>query len=280
MDHGSVSPSGGPAAASPPGERLARRRRPSALSGRADLHVHTFWSDGAQAPEDIVRAAAAQVDLVAITDHDEVRGALIARTFARARPDLGVEVVVGEEISTRNGHLIGLFLEERVPPGLPAARTIELIHGQGGLAVAAHPFHPVRGRGRGQPGLPELLPDLPLDAVEVVNNAGVFSCLYDAWAAMRNLEWMLPVTAGSDAHDVWYVGSAITRFPGQDAGALRGAIRAGHTQAQVAWAWSADKLPRHLRLQFRSLLRFLALGYRRRRMRPLVEVVPPVRSTS
>ena len=227
-----------------------------------------------------MRSAAGQVDVVAITDHDEVRGALIARAFARARPDLGVEVVVGEEISTRNGHLIGLFLEERVPPGLPAARTIELIHGQGGLAVAAHPFHPVRGRGRGQPGLPELLPDLALDAVEVVNNAGVFSCLYDAWAAMRNLEWMLPVTAGSDAHDVWYVGSAITRFPGRDADALRGAIRAGHTQAQVAWAWSADKLPRHLRLQFRSLLRFLALGYRRRRMRPLVEVVPPVRSTS
>ena len=133
----------------------------------------------------------------------------------------------------------------------------------------------MRGRGRGQPGLPNLLPDLPLDAVEVVNNAGVFSCLYDAWAAMRNLEWMLPVTAGSDAHDVWYVGSAITRFPGQDAGALCGAIRAGQTQAQVAWAWSPDKLPRHLRLQFRSLLRFLALGYRRRRMRPLVEVVPP-----
>jgi PHP-associated len=97
---------------------------------------------------------------------------------------------------------------------------------------------------------------------------------------MRNLEWMLPVTAGSDAHDVWYVGSAVTRFPSRDARALRGAILAGHTQAQVAWTWTADKLPRHLRIQFRSLLRFLTLGYRRRQTRPLVEVVPPVRSTS
>jgi predicted metal-dependent phosphoesterase TrpH len=252
----------------------------AAGAGRADLHVHTLWSDGAQAPEAIVQAAAGQLDVVAITDHDEVQGAVIAREFARAHPELGVEVVVGEEISSRSGHLIGLFLEERVPPGLSAGRTIELIHAQGGLAVAAHPFHPVRGRARGQRGLPQMLPDLPLDAVEVVNNAGVFSCLYDAWAAMRNLEWMLPVTAGSDAHHVWYIGSAVTRFPGRDAAALRTALMAGDTQAQVARALSADKLPRHLRLQFQSLLRFLTLAYRRRRMRPLVEVISSVRSTS
>ena len=61
----------------------------------------------------------------------------------------------------------------------------------------------------------------------MVNNAGVFSCFYDAWAALRNVEWMLPVTAGSDAHDVWYLGSAVTGFPGRDAarpptGARRG----------------------------------------------------------
>jgi predicted metal-dependent phosphoesterase TrpH len=280
MDHGFVWLGAEPNAVPWPADRSWRRRPPPALAGCADLHVHTVWSDGAQTPEEIVQAAAGHVDVVAITDHDEIGGGLIARAFARERPELGVEVVVGEEISTRNGHLIGLFLEECVPAGLPASRTIELIHAQGGLAVAAHPFHPVRGRARGQPGLPQLLPDLPLDAVEVVNNAGVFSCLYDAWAALRNLEWMLPVTAGSDAHDVWYVGGAVTRFPGQDAGALHDAILARHTQVQVAWAWTANKLPRHLRIQFRSLLRFLTLGYRRRHMRPLVEVIPAVRSTS
>jgi predicted metal-dependent phosphoesterase TrpH len=272
--------SGRSPAAPRPAARVARHRHPAALAGRADLHIHTRWSDGAQTPEAIVEAASGHVDVVAITDHDEVQGAFVARAFARARPELGVEVVVGEEISTRNGHVIGLFLEERVPPGLSAARTIELIHAQGGMAVAAHPFHPVRGRARGERGLPEILPDLPLDAVEVVNNAGIFSCLYDAWAAMRNLEWMLPVTAGSDAHDIWYVGSAVTRFPGRDADTLRAALLGGQTQAQVAWAWTADKLPRHLRLQLRSLLRFLTLGYRRRHMRPIVEVIPPVRWTN
>jgi predicted metal-dependent phosphoesterase TrpH len=168
-------------------------------------------------------------------------------------------VVVGEEISTLNGHLLGLWLQELVPPGLSAQHTIELIHAQGGLAVAAHPFHPIRGAARGHRSLGAMVDDLPLDALEVVNNAGVFSRLYDAWAAVSNLEWMLPVTAGSDAHDVWYLGSAVTRFAGRDGTALRPAILAGLTRAQVAWSWSADKLPRHLRIQLRAMVRFLRL---------------------
>jgi predicted metal-dependent phosphoesterase TrpH len=243
-----------------------RGRRLTQAAGRADLHVHSSWSDGAQDPEAIVRAAAGRVDLVAITDHDEIRGALRARDFARAHPGLGVEVVVGAEISTLNGHLLGLYLEAPVPPNRPAVETIARIHDQGGLAVAAHPFHPYRGGARGHRTLATLLPDVRVDAIEVVNNAGVWSWLYNAWAAARNVEWGFPVTAGSDAHDVWYLGSAVTRFPGRDHQALRRALLAGRTRGQVDWRWSADKLPRHVHLQLRSLVRFLALGYRRRRL--------------
>jgi predicted metal-dependent phosphoesterase TrpH len=232
--------------------------------GRADLHVHTLWSDGAQRPEAVVAAAAGRVDVLAITDHDEIRGALIARDYARRQPLLGVEVVVGEEISTLNGHLIGLYLEERVPPGLTALRTIDLIREQGGLAVAAHPFHPVRGVARGHRPIGELLPDLPLDALEVVNNAGFFSWLYDAWAALRNTEWLLPVCGGSDAHDVWYVGNGVTRFEGRDAAALRRALVAGRTRAHRAGAWTPAKLPRHVHYQSRSLIKFLRLSAQRR----------------
>jgi predicted metal-dependent phosphoesterase TrpH len=245
------------------GPRLGPGRRLPVAAGRADLHVHSHCSDGAQSPECIVRAAAGRVDVVALTDHDEIRGAVRARDFAAAHPALGVEVVVGEEISTLNGHLIGLWLQERVPPGLPALRTIELVHAQGGVAVAAHPFHPIRGVARGHRSIGTMVADLPLDAVEVVNNAGVFSRLYDAWAAVRNLEWLLPVTAGSDAHDVWYLGSAVTRFPGRDGRALREALAAGHTRAHVAWAWTADKLPRHLGIQLRALVRFRRLSRQR-----------------
>ena len=238
--------------------------------GRADLHVHTLWSDGAQRPEEVVAVASERVDVVAITDHDEIRGALRAREWAREHPELGVDVVVGEEISTPNGHLLGLFLEECIPPGLSALDTIGEIHAQGGLAVAAHPFHPIRGVSRGHVSIARMIRDLPLDAIEAVNNAGVFSAPYNAWAALRNLELMLPVTGGSDAHDVWYVGSGVTRFEGSDAESLRRALLAGRTRAHGDWTWTVGKLPFHLAFQLRAAYKFL----RRERQRVTVGTLP------
>ncbi len=91
----------------------------------------------------------------------------------------------------------------------------------------------MRGAARGRRSIGAIAHELPLDAIQVVNNAGVFSHLYDAWAAVRNLEWMLPGTAGSDAHDVWYLGSAVTRFPGRDGLSLPSVVAAGTTRAHV-----------------------------------------------
>jgi PHP domain len=72
----------------PPDPRGAAfpRLATDARTGRADLHVHSSWSDGAQAPQTLVKRAAKRADVLAITDHDEIRGALVARQFARARP--------------------------------------------------------------------------------------------------------------------------------------------------------------------------------------------------
>src|SRR5262249_47253112 len=150
-----------------------------------------------QSPEAVVRAAAGRVDVLAITDHDCVDGARLGRDYAGDHPELGVEGIVGEEVSTLNGHLLALYIEEPVPPHLSAERTIELIHAQGGLAVAAHPFHPVRFRAAGHPALAALVPDLALDGIEVVNNSGPFARWYDAWTALRNAEWQLAVTGSS-----------------------------------------------------------------------------------
>jgi hypothetical protein len=160
------------------------------------------------------------------------------RDFSRRRPELGVEV-----ISTLNGHVIALYLDDRIPPRLSAERTNALIHEQGGLAVAVHPYHPLRYRRVGCPPISALLPDLPFDAIEVVNNSGALARVYDAWAALRNAQWMLPVTAGSDAHDVWYVGSAVTRFDGHSAADLRVALVTGRTRAHLAWSWSPASFP-------------------------------------
>ena len=102
------------------------------------IHIHTNYSaDSNVAPGDVVAAARREnVDCVAITDHDEIDGALAVR--AAAGDDL--RVIVGEEVSSADGHLVGLFLRERIPPGLSGAETIKRIREQGGVALAPHPF--------------------------------------------------------------------------------------------------------------------------------------------
>jgi hypothetical protein len=74
------------------------------------------------------------------------------------------------------------------------------------------------------------------------------------------MELMLPVTGGSDAHDVWYVGSAVTRFEGRSADFLRRALLAGRTRAHVDWSWTVGKLPFHLAVQIRAAYKFSRRG--------------------
>jgi len=227
----------------------------AALGGRADLHVHSLWSDGMQSPEEVVRAAAGRVDVLALTDHDTIHGARIAQEYAQDHPELGVDVIVGEEVSTLNGHVLALYIEEAIPPRLSAERTIELIHEQDGIAVAAHPFHPIRFRTSGHPALAALISDLPLDGVEVVNNSGPLARPYDAWAALRNADWQLAVTGSSDAHDIDYIGSALTRFRGRHAHTLRQALLERQTRAQLNWSWTMRRLARQWLLKCRGVVR-------------------------
>lgn len=197
---------------------------------RADLHIHSNHSDGTASVSAILaRAAAAGLQAIAITDHDTIAGALAARRLAR---EFGVEVVVGEEVSTAEGHLLALFIERELPPGRPAAETIAAAHAQGGLCVAAHPYD------RSTPSLGShgLLArcggprqgEWQLDAIEGLN-AGVFwsqrGCNLAACQAARALG--LPAIGGSDAHSLATLGRAYTLFPGAGASDLYRAIVAG-----------------------------------------------------
>lgn len=105
---------------------------------RTAIHLHTTYShDSNQTPADIIAAAQREgVGCVAITDHDAIDGALEAQAIAPR----GVRVIVGEEISSRDGHIIGLFLKRWIAPGLSAEATIEAIRSQGGLVLAPHSF--------------------------------------------------------------------------------------------------------------------------------------------
>ena len=118
------------------------KRRPAGVQGRADLHIHTMASDGtAGVAQVLARAEEARLDVIAITDHDRIDAARAAQAMA-IKNKLRVQVIVGEEISTLQGHVLGLFLEERVRPLRSLRRTIAEIHEQGGIAIPAHPLFP------------------------------------------------------------------------------------------------------------------------------------------
>jgi predicted metal-dependent phosphoesterase TrpH len=116
-----------------------------------DLHCHTSASfDSLATPAAVVRTAAARgLTHLAITDHDRIDGALEAQAFLAsdagrdAAP--GLTLIVGEEIRTSSGDLIGVFMREAVPPGLPPAEAVAAVRAQGGLVGIAHPFDRFRG---------------------------------------------------------------------------------------------------------------------------------------
>ena len=198
--------------------------------GLADLHCHTTASDGVSTPLAMLEAGRRRgLAVVAITDHNTLRGALAARELAARDPALP-RVVVGAEVTTRQGHVVGLFLEDPIPRRLTAGETVERIHVQGGLAVAVHPCWRTGRHGVG----PELLALGGFDAMEVRNGAPAPSM----WRANRQAARVqrdlgLPVTGGSDAHGRLALGWALTEFEGSTPTDLRRALEAGRTRARA-----------------------------------------------
>jgi len=199
--------------------------------GRADVHIHTRYSDGQPSvPEVLEHVASIALDVIAITDHDTIEGALEAHDLASR---YGLEVIVGEEISSRQGHILGLFLKEAVPPGLSAAETVAAVHAQGGLAVAAHPFmrgttH-LKGIGSVPMGIGYGISHVLLDGVEVGHSFPTM-----AWANYRASRFNrrhlhLPELGNSDAHIKEVIGKSVTLFPGRTAQDFAHALRAGQT---------------------------------------------------
>ena len=199
--------------------------------GRADLHMHTTASDGWPSPQELVdHAAGIGLDLIAVTDHDTIEGALRAAEHASRRTKL--EIVIGEEVSSRDGHIVALFIEKKIRPGMSAAATVHAIHDQGGLAVAVHPFWRTQRRTRSGRvhGVGWLAAELEFDAVEIENATPGFY-LFNQLARRLNMGLGSAEVGGSDAHILDAVGRAYTEFPGRTPKALRAAIEAGTTMA-------------------------------------------------
>jgi predicted metal-dependent phosphoesterase TrpH len=200
---------------------------------RADLHVHSRASDGVSSVDEILDAAVAKgLAVIALTDHERVDAARHARSAARDR-GLPIDVVVGEEITTLGGHLLGLWLEDPIPPFRGLGWSIAAVHAQGGLAIPAHPLVPYPLCAQGwtlrrllEPGDGTRRPD----ALETFNPT-FFGRVARGRAEAFATRHGLAQVGNSDAHAAEQVGQGWTEFPGRDARDLRAAIVAGTTTA-------------------------------------------------
>lgn len=205
-----------------------------AIYGRADLHMHTCYSDGRPTVRAALDHAARHTNLqvLAITDHDTIEGALEAQSLQARYP---FDIVLGEEVTSRDGHILALFISRRVSPGLSAAETVASIHEQGGLAIAAHPFIGAGTFGNqhlSRQGVGELIGGLPFDGVEI-DNSTPFLRLANYHARRYNRSHgRLAELGNSDAHIIEAIGKSYTRFLGRGMADLRQAIEQQRTRAR------------------------------------------------
>ena len=178
-----------------------------------DLHCHSSASFDSRADPASLVAKARRIGLthLAITDHERIDGALRARDLGTA----DLTVIVGEEVRSADGDLIGLYLERAVPPGMSAADTAAAIHEQGGLVGLPHPFDRFRSSGGSNAADEQRALDTlasAVDYVEVHNSRAYRDAnpLAAAFAETRGL----PGTASSDAHSVMELGVSQTVVSG------------------------------------------------------------------
>ena len=196
-----------------PGNAALRRRLVARPLIDVDLHMHTDHSSDCATPVEVLIAEAQSRGLgaIAVTDHNEISGALEARAKAK-----GLQVIVGEEVKTAaQGEVIGLFIEEKIPRGLTLQQTITEIRRQGGLVYVPHPFD----RMHSVPDYEHLLDVIDdVDAIEIFNPRIAIS-EFNEEAVRFAAKYRIPAGAGSDAHVPQGLGSVRIRmraFDGPD----------------------------------------------------------------
>lgn len=213
---------------------------------RIDLHVHTMWSgDSTTTPEELAEAAAtAALDAIAITDHNTIAGAFALAESA----ELPCPVIVGEEVRTVDGDVIGLFLRERVPAGLKPVEAAALIREQGGLVYVPHPGDGSR-HSLSEPSIGALAEAGLLDVVEVINSKCPEPYRGPTFEAAR--------AGASDAHVPAAVGAAWTEVAScdpSDPQSVMAVLRAGEPEGShfdPPRQWTPRVVPAGLSLERR-----------------------------
>ena len=173
---------------------------------KVDLHAHTHFSrDALTSVSTFVRRyQRAAIDCVAVSDHNNIDGALAVRSDAAFR------VIVSEEIKSSEGEIIGLFLQETIRKGLTPEDTIRAIREQGGLVLIPHPYDRVRRSPLREDAALRIMKDI--DIIEVFNSRTVFSGDNQKSRALAEAHGKL-MSASSDAHTPWEIGLSYTEMP-------------------------------------------------------------------
>jgi len=216
--------------------------------GKADLHVHTSFSDGMAPAREVLDRVEERtgLDVLAITDHDDVAGSLLAReVWAKGR--YRFDFVTGVEITTIEGHLLALFVEEPLPNLCRLEEAVEAVHRQGGVCVVPHPLNPFT-RSLGVRELTRLKDGL--HGIELANCSPGSGLRRRRAEALNRAALALAEVGGSDAHFPDFVGGAYTDFEGTTAAALKQAILERRTTARQGAAPSLLAIgPRRLAQQ-------------------------------
>ncbi len=212
---------------------------------KADLHTHTYFSpDSLTSPEKYVQACVNRsVNCVAVTDHNAIGGALAIEKLA------SFKVIIGEEVGSSEGEIIGLFLQEEVPAGLSPEETVRRIKEQGGLVCVPHPFDRLRGTRLAEAALMRILPQVEI--IEALN-ARTTRRRDNEHAARFAEEHGLAMSAGSDAHTARELGRASVEMPDFEGpreflqalkqGRIVGRLSSPLVHLSSRWAWLRRRL--------------------------------------
>lgn len=196
---------------------------------KADYHIHSSIGDAIASPEEIVDYCEKLTDLsvIAITDHDQIKGGIIAKEYAMKKK-YKIEVIVGEEVSTLRGHLIGLFMKKRIKRYSNLIDTIKEIHNQGGICIVPHPLSWLT-TSIGERAFRKVIEhkdnDVYFDAVELINPAIAGRITDNKAKKINDSYWNLSVVGGSDAHSLDGIGIAYTIFKGKTTEDFRNSIK-------------------------------------------------------
>lgn len=228
---------------------------PNIRRGKADLHMHTTASDGMGTVEEVLDWVEnnTDMDVIAITDHDEIRGAWAARDLM-AKRKYRFQLLMGQEITTRHGHLLVYGVEEPFKMFQSLEQTVHWAHERGGLVVVPHPLS-FMTLSVGEGKLRDLYSkSMVVEGIESLNPSIAGYVRRQRVSEINADEFHISEVGNSDAHFPKWIGTAYTTFAGTTAAELLEALRTGQTKAHGRYLTVKEQLQGAGRQNIRSLV--------------------------